>query len=115
MRLERIAKNSEPKATVVKAKAPSVTSSTNGLKGEAYLNSRREYWRKEIANNSSSYKNTSQTYEKKADGSNVFSNILGFIVGGAVLAFIAYVIVSGGGPLLVLFVLFIGAMMLKCM
>ena len=49
-------KNSEPKATVVKAKAPSVTSSTNGLKGEAYLNSRREYWRKEIANNSSSYK-----------------------------------------------------------
>jgi len=109
-------KNSEPKATVVKAKAPSVTSSTNGLKGEAYLNSRREYWRKEIANNSSSYKkNTSQTYEKKADGSNVFSNILGFIVGGAVLAFIAYVIVSGGGPLLVLFVLFIGAMMLKCM
>ena len=29
---------------------------SNSLTGEAYLNSRREYWRKEIANNSSSYK-----------------------------------------------------------
>ena len=109
-------KNSEPKATVVQAKAPSAASSTNGLKGEAYLNSRREYWRKEIANNPSSYKNnTSQPYKKKADESNVFPNILGFIVGGAVLAFIAYVIASGGGPLLILFILYVGAMTLKCM
>ena len=109
-------KNSELKATVVKTKAPSVTTSTNGLKGEAYLNSRREYWRKEIANSPSSYKNnTSQPYKKKADESNVFPNILGFIVGGAVLAFIAYVIASGGGPLLILFILYIGTLTLKCM
>ncbi len=109
-------KNSEPKTTAVKTKAPSVTSSTNGLKGEAYLNSRREYWRKEIPNDPSSYKNnTSQPYKKKADESNVFPNILGFIVGGAILAFIAYIIASGGGSLLILLILYIGAMTLKCM
>ncbi|UKK55734.1 hypothetical protein [Prevotella communis] len=108
-------KNSEPKSIVVKTKAPSVTSSTNGLKGEAYLNSRREYWRKEAANDSSLYKNnTCHPPKKKVDESNVFPNILGLIVGGVVLAFIAYVIASGGGPLLVLLILYIGALTLKC-
>lgn len=89
---------------------------SNSLTGEAYLNSRREYWRKEIANNPSSYKNkTSQPFKKKADESNVLWNLLGFIFGGAVFAFIVYIIASGGGPLLILFILYIGALTLKCM
>lgn len=90
-------KNSEPKATVVKAKAPSVASSTNGLKGEAYLNSRREYWRKETA------KDRNLAKKKVAEDSNVLLNKIGIVVGCVVFAFISYVIISGGGPLLFLF------------
>ena len=87
-----------------------------GLTGEAYLNSRREYWRNEIAKDSASCPNNiSQPNKKEDDDSDIFPNLLGYITGGIVIAFIMYCIASGGGPLLILLMLYVGAMLLKCM
>lgn len=87
-----------------------------GLTGEAYLNRRREYWRNEIAKNPDSYRNNNcQPNKKEDDDSDNFPNLLGYITGGIVLAFIVYCIASGGGPLLILLMLYVGAMLLKCM
>lgn len=97
-------KNSEVKVNVAKNKTPTAKSSTNGLTGEAYLNSRREYWRKEIEKDPSSFRiNTSQLKKKKTDDSNVFANIIAIVIGGIVFGVIGYIIISGGGPLLILF------------
>lgn len=87
----------------------------NKLTGEDYLNSRREYWRKDIEKDPSSFRiNTSQLL-KKTDYSDIFPNLLGYITRGIVIAFIMYCIASGGGPLLILLMLYVGAMLLKCM
>lgn len=86
------------------------------LTGEAFLNSRREYWRNEIAKDSASCPNNiSQPNKKEDDDSDIFPNLLGYITGGIVIAFIMYCIASGGGPLLILLMLYVGAMLLKCM
>lgn len=56
-----------------------------------------------------------QPKKKNTVDSKTISNIISIIVGGAIFAFFAFIIISGGGPLLVLFGLFIGALLLKCM
>jgi hypothetical protein len=86
-----------------------INSEEKKLSGEAYLNSRREYWRKEAANNRNLPK------KKVSEYSNVLTIVLSVVVGGVFLALFAYFIALGGGPLLILFLLFIGALLLKCM
>lgn len=102
----------------VKATTPAAKTPVNGLTGEAYLNSRREYWRKEMAKDPGSYRNSksnnlsnSQKTKKTIEESSVFPIISGLIGAGIFIAIIA----SGGGPLLVLCGLYIGALLLKCM
>lgn len=108
-------KNSEQKDSFAKAKATATKSSKIGLTGEAYLNSRREFWHKEIAKDSLSCRKNTNQPKKKVYESKRISNILGVILGCTVLVFLGYVVASGGGPLLLLFALLVGAMLLKCM
>ena len=105
---------SELKDSDVKAKKTATKSSTNGLTGEAYLNSRREYWRNEAAKESPSCQNTISE-SNKTDDSNESTNYLGIIFGGIFFVLFVFILASGGGPLLVLFGLFVGALLLKCM
>lgn len=88
------------------------------LTDDAYLNSRREYWRKEMAKDPGSYRNSnsnnlsnSQKTKNTIEESSVLPIISGLIGAGIFIA----IIVSGGGPLLVLLGLYVGALLLKCM
>lgn len=113
-------KSNKTQVPSVKVTAPAAKSPTNGLTGDAYLNSRREYWRKEMAKDPGPYRNSNinsnssfsnQTTNNTTEDSSVLPIISGLIGAGIFIA----IIVSGGGPLLLLFGLFIGALLLKCM
>ena len=111
-------KNNKTQVPSVKATVPAAKTPANGLTGEAYLNSRREYWRKEMAKDPGSYRNSnsnnlsnSQKTKNTIEESSVLPIISGLIGAGIFIA----IIVSGGGPLLVLLGLYVGALLLKCM
>ena len=111
---EKDRKNSEPKSTVVKAKVPSDTSFSNGLKGEAFLNSRRAYWRKEMEKNPVAHGHhylSNDKAEKKSDNDLSIGQIISIIVGGILFG----ALIAWAGSLILLFALFVGAMLLKCM
>ena len=111
-------KSNKTQAPSVKIPAPVAKSPANGLTGDAYMNSRREYWRKEMAKDPGSYRNSnsnnlsnSQKTKNTIEESSVLPIISGLIGAGIFIAIIA----SGGGPLLVLCGLYVGALLLKCM
>lgn len=87
---------------------------TEKLTSEAYLNSRREYWRKEMKRNPAAYSHHNLSNGKaggKSDNDLSTGQIISIIIGGLLLG----ALIAWAGPLLLLFGGFVGVMLLKCM